>query len=179
MTIRDIRRAITALAVSVWRQVIARHWHERPIGMKSRFLVVFVLVSGCVSLPLDAASAKPDKEDVVKLDPYVVETRSLANAGFRFKAKFRPHFIGEGIKELIIVEVGPQSQAKKAGLAVGERILQIRDVKVEGLGLEELQNEFRTQSADGKVPLLVQAKGSSETRTVVLQFPDTRKKASN
>ena len=130
--------------------------------------------------PLRALSAKSDKEDVVKLDPYVVETRSLANAGFRFKAKFHHHLQGAGIKELTIVEVGPQSQAKKAGLAVGEKILQIRDVKVEGLGLEELQSQFETKAVDGKVPLLIQSKKSDETRTVVLQFSDpNRKKSAN
>ena len=130
--------------------------------------------------PLRALSAKSDKEDVVKLDPYVVETRSLANAGFRFKARFHHHLQGAGIKDLTIVEVGPQSQAKKAGLAVGEKILQIRDVKVEGLAIEELQSQFETKAVDGKVPLLIQSRGSDETRTVVLQFSDpSRKKSSN
>ncbi|MEO7597971.1 MAG: PDZ domain-containing protein [Opitutus sp.] len=127
-----------------------------------------------------AASPKPNEDGIVKLDPYVVETKSLANAGFRFKAKFHHHLKGAGIKELTIVEVGPQSQAKKAGLAVGEKILQIRDVKVEGLAIEELQNEFETTAVDGKVPLLIQARGSDETRTVVLQFSDPlRKKSAN
>jgi C-terminal processing protease CtpA/Prc len=117
---------------------------------------------------------------VVNLPPYVIEAKSLADSGFKFKARFRDHMIGAGIRELVIVEVGPQSEAKKAGLAVGDRILQIRDVKVEGLGLKELQDEFATKAVDGKVPLLIQSRGSDETRTVMLKFADlVPKKAVN
>lgn len=127
-------------------------------------------------LPLRADSAKPIEEEVVRLAPYVVEARSLADAGFTFKARFRYHMMWSGIKELIIVKVGPQSEAKKAGLSVGEKILQIRDVKVDGLGIDELRNEFETKAVDGKVTLLIQSKGSEETRTVVLQFTDAPRK---
>jgi len=139
-----------------------------------------MFVSGFVSFPLRADSAKPNEDEIVKLTPYVVEARSLAGAGFKFKARFRHHMIGAGIKELIIVEVGPQSEAKKAGLAVGEKILQIRDVKVDGLGIKQLQNEFEIKAVEGKVTLLIQSKGSNETRTVVLQFTGPLpKKAAN
>jgi S1-C subfamily serine protease len=151
-----------------------------PLSMNFRLLVSCSLVLGFVAVSLHATPAKPDKAEIVKLEPFVVESTSLANAGFRFKARFHHHLIEAGIRELVIVEVGPQSEAKKAGLAVGEKILQIRDVKVEGLGLEELQNEFQTKAEDGKVPLLIQSKGSDETRTVVLQFKHSPpKKASN
>ena len=144
--------------------------------METRLFVSLIFISGLAALPLSAASDKGEKDDIVKMDPYVVETRSLANAGFRFKAKLHHHLDGAGIKELTIVEVGPQSQAKKAGLAVGEKILQIRDVKVEGLDLQELQHQFETKAVDGKVPLLIQAKGSQATRTVVLQFSHANRK---
>ncbi len=142
--------------------------------MNSRLLVFCILATYFVSFPLRANSAKSNEDEIVKLPPYVVETKTLANAGFTLKAKFR--LIGTGIKELVIVEVGPRSEAKKAGLSIGEKILQIRDVKVEGLGLEELQKEFEAEAVDGKVPLLIQAKGSNKTRTVVLQFTDHAQK---
>jgi len=147
--------------------------------MNSRLLASCLFASGFVSFSQRAESAKPNEDEIVKLTPFVVEARSLANAGFKFKAKFHHHIKGAGIKELIIVEVGPQSEAKKAGLAVGEKILQIRDVKVDGLGLEELRDEFVTKAVDGKITLLIQSKGSDETRTVVLQFPAPPKKTPN
>lgn len=140
--------------------------------MKSRLITSCICVFGFVSLSLRAEPTKPNQDEIVKLEPYVVKAKSLANAGFSFIAKFRYHMIWAGIKELIIVEVGPRSEAKKAGLAVGEKILQIRDVKVEGLGIRELRNEFETKAVDGKVTLLIQSKGSKETRTVVLQFTE-------
>jgi S1-C subfamily serine protease len=127
-------------------------------------------VFGFALLSLHAESAKSKQDDIVKLDPYVVEASSLADAGFTIKARFLNHLIGAGIKELVVAKVGPQSEAKKAGLSVGEKILQIRDVKVEGLGLKELQEQFATKAVNGKVTLLVQAKNSEETRTVELQF---------
>ena len=138
--------------------------------MISKLLVAGVMVYGFVSLPLRAGSAKAQDDKVVTLPPYVIEAKSLADAGFKFKARFHNHMIGAGITELIIVEVGPQSEAKKAGLAVGDRILQIRDVKVEGLGLAELQHEFASKAVDGKVSLLIQSKGSDETHRVTLKF---------
>jgi hypothetical protein len=138
--------------------------------MNSRLVISGLCILALASLPLQAKPAKPKDEEVVKLDPYVVEVRSLADAGFTIKAKFLNHLIGAGIKELIIVKVGPQSDAKKAGLSVGERILQIRDVKVEGLGIKELQEEFAAKAEDGKVTLLIQSKGSEETRTVELKL---------
>ena len=148
--------------------------------MNFRLLASWILVAGFVPFSLRAGTAKPNDDGIVKLTPYVVEATSLANAGFKFKARFRYHLIGAGIKELIIVEVGPQSAAKKAGLAVGEKILQIRDVKVEGLGIKELQEEFETKAVDGKVPLLIESKNSNETRTVVLQLTNlVPKKAHN
>ncbi|MEO6002571.1 MAG: PDZ domain-containing protein [Opitutus sp.] len=138
--------------------------------MNTRLVRSSLCVLGLALLPLHAKPAKTKEEEIVKLDPYVVEMKSLADAGFTIKAKFLNHLIGAGIKELIIVKVGPQSDAKKAGLAVGEKILQIRDVKVEGLGIKELQDEFAAKAVDGKVTLLVQSKGSDETRTVELPF---------
>jgi len=138
--------------------------------MNSRFVSSCGCVLSFALLSLHAEPAKPKQDDIVKMDPYVVEAKSLADAGFTIKARFLNHLIGAGIKELIIVRVGPQSEAKKAGLAVGEKILQIRDVKVEGLGLKELQDEFAAKAVNGKVTLLVQSKGSDETRTVELQF---------
>ena len=138
--------------------------------MNSRVLVAAILVSLFGSFPLRADSDKTKEDEVVVLPPFAVKGHSLADFRFKFKARFRDHMIGAGIKDLIIVEVGPQSEAKKAGLAVGDRILQIRDVKVEGLGLKELQNEFATKAVDGKVPLLIQSKGSDETRTVILKY---------
>jgi hypothetical protein len=145
--------------------------------MNSRLLASWILVCVVASLPLRAESEKSDESEIVKLEPYVVEAKSLADAGFTFKARFRHHMIWAGIKELTIVKVGPHSEAKKAGLAVGERILEIRDVKVEGLGLKELQDLFEAKAADGKVTLLVQSRGSEDTRTVVLRFTDALKKA--
>lgn len=138
--------------------------------MNSRFIRSCVCVFGSALLSLRAEPAKPKQEDIVKLDPYVIEATSLADAGFTIKARFLNHLIGAGIKELVIVKVGPQSEAKKAGLSVGEKIIQIRDVKVEGLGLKELQEQFATKAVKGKVTLLVQARNSDETRTVELQF---------
>jgi len=138
--------------------------------MNYRVLLAAILVSVFGSFPLCADSAKTKEDEVVVLPPFDVKAQSLADTRFRFKARFRDHMIGAGIKELIIVEVGPQSEAKKAGLAVGDRILQIQDVKVEGLGLKELQNEFATKAVDGKVSLLIQSKGSDETRTVILKY---------
>jgi hypothetical protein len=140
--------------------------------MKSKFLASCILASAFAALPLLAEPVKPSQDEIVKLKPYVVEAKSLANAGFTFIAKFRHHMIWAGIKELIIAEVGPRSEAKKAGLAVGEKILQIRDVKVDGLGIKELRNEFETKAVDGKITLLIQSKDSKETRTIVLQFTD-------
>jgi predicted metalloprotease with PDZ domain len=138
--------------------------------MNTRLIRSCVCLFAVASLSLHAEQAKPKQDDVVKLDPFVVEASSLADAGFTIKARFLNHLIGAGIKELVIVKVGPQSEAKKAGLSVGEKILQIRDVKVEGLGLKELQEQFATKAVKGKVTLLVQAKNSGETRTVELQF---------
>ena len=138
--------------------------------MNTRLFRSCVCVLGLALLPLHAKPAKTKEDEIVKLDPYVVEMKSLADAGFTIKAKFLNHLIGAGIKELVIVKVGPQSDAKKAGLAVGEKILQIRDVKVEGLGIKELQDEFAAKAADGKVILLIQSKGSEETRTVELKL---------
>lgn len=138
--------------------------------MKSRLALFCLCILGTACVPLCAKPAKTEDNEVVKMDPVVVEASSLSDAGFKFKAKFRPHFIGTGIRELVVVEVGPQSTAKKAGLAVGDRILQIRDVKVEGLGIQELQHEFETKAVDGKVTLLVKSKGSTEPRNVELQF---------
>jgi S1-C subfamily serine protease len=140
--------------------------------MKPKFLASFILASAFAALPLRAESVKPSQDEIVVLEPYVVEAKSLANAGFAFIAKFRYHMIWAGIKELIIAEVGPRSEAKKAGLAVGEKILQIRDVKVNGLGIRALRKEFETKAVDGKVTLLIQSKDSKETRTVVLQFTE-------
>jgi S1-C subfamily serine protease len=138
--------------------------------MNSRLIRSCVCVFASALLSFGAESAKPKSDDIVKLDPYVVEASSLADAGFSIKARFLNHLTGGGIKELIIVKVGPQSEAKKAGLAVGEKILQIRDVKVEGLNLKELQDEFAAKAVNGKVTLLVQSRNSEETRTVELQF---------
>ena len=157
----------------------ARSRDSRTLSMNSRLLASCILVAGFVLLPLHADSAKPHEEEIVKLSPYVIEATSLADAGFKFKARFHNHMISAGIKELIIVEVGPMSEAKKAGLAVGEKILQIGDVKVDGLGIEELGVEFETKSVDGKVTLLIQSKGSDKTRTVVPKITDHSKKSPN
>ncbi len=104
--------------------------------------------------------------------PYVVKGKSLAQSGFGFKATFRHHLIWAGIKELMIVNVEPRSAAKKAGLEVGEKILQIRDVKVDGLGIGELKREFERPSANGMIRLTIQAKDSAATRIVELQFSE-------
>jgi C-terminal processing protease CtpA/Prc len=139
--------------------------------MNSRLIKIGLCALGLAAPLLEAKHApKTDEEEVVKMDPVVVEASSLASAGFKFKARFRHNLVGTGIRELVIVEVGPQSAAKRAGLSVGEKILQIRDVKVEGLGLKELQEEFASKAVNGKVTLLIEAKGSTETRTVDLQF---------
>src|SRR3954470_18795086 len=98
--------------------------------MNPRLISFCLCVFGFALLSLRAESAKPKQDDIVKLDPYVVEASSLADAGFTIKARFLNHLIGAGIKELVIVKVGPQAEAKKAFLSVGEKILQIRDVKV-------------------------------------------------
>lgn len=140
--------------------------------MNTRLVGVGLCVLSFGLLSLSAKTAKPDPDEVVRMDPVVVEATSLASAGFKFKARFRHNLVGTGIRELVIVEVGPQSAAKKAGLSVGEKILQIRDVKVEGLGIKELQDEFAAKAVNGKVSLLVEARGSTETRTVELQFPN-------
>jgi predicted metalloprotease with PDZ domain len=123
-----------------------------------------------VSSAFGADSGKPSENEVVKLQPCVVKAKSLKDAGFGFKAKFRHHMIWAGIKELVIFEVGPRSDAKMAGLEVGEKIIQIRDVKVDGLGIKELLKQFEMPSETGKVLLLIQAKDSGKTRTVELQF---------
>jgi predicted metalloprotease with PDZ domain len=106
------------------------------------------------------------------MEPYVVKAKSLAQAGFGFKATFRHHLIWAGIKELTIVIVEPRSAAKKAGLEVGEKIIQIRDVKVEGLGIGELKREFEKPSANGMIPLTIRVKDSDATRVVELQFSE-------
>jgi predicted metalloprotease with PDZ domain len=155
---------------------------SRMINMAPRHLAFCVLVLGFGSLALRADPAKPSEEETIRLKPYVIEEKSLANTGFSFKAKFRHHMLWAGIKELIITQVESRSYAKKAGLEVGEKIIQIRDVKVEGLGLKELQREFETKSVNGKITLLIQAKDSNTTRTVELQFnepPPQEKKAPN
>jgi C-terminal processing protease CtpA/Prc len=123
-----------------------------------------------VSSAFGADSEKPSESDVVKLQPCVVKAKSLKDAGFGFKAKFRHHMIWAGIKELVIFEVGPRSDAKIAGLEVGEKIIQVRDVKVDGLSIKELKKQFEMPSETGKVLLVIQAKDSAKTRTVELQF---------
>lgn len=144
-----------------------------------RLLAFSVMVSGFVSLPLRADSAKAKGDDVVTLPPYAIEAKSRADARFEWKARFHDHMIGAGIRELIISRVGPQSEAKKAGLVVGDRILQIWDVKVEGLGLQELLDEIATKAVDGKVSLLIQSKGSDKPRTVMLKSADLVPKKSD
>jgi predicted metalloprotease with PDZ domain len=121
-------------------------------------------------LPFACHAKSESQDEPVKLAPFVIKAKSLKDAGFGFKAKFRHHMIWAGIKELVIFEVGPRSDAQKAGLEVGEKIIQIRDVKVDGLGIKELQKQFEMPSETGKVLLLIQAKDSGKTRTVELQF---------
>jgi hypothetical protein len=139
--------------------------------MNPQLPLLLALQISIASLAPGAEPLKPSDE-VVLMKPYVVEEKSLANAGFAFKARFRHHMIWAGVKELIIVNVGPRSEAKKAGLEVGEKIIQIRDMKVDGLGIKALQNEFEKKSENGKIPLIIQAKDSEKTRLVELQFSE-------
>ncbi len=138
------------------------------MNRKSAFLAIAMVAF--VSFAFGANRQKPNEAEVVKLQPCVVMAKSLANADFSFVAKFRYHLIWAGIKELVIIRVGKNSDAKKAGLAVGEKIIQIREVKVEGMGLKELQREFEMKTETGKVQLVIQAKDSTKTRIVELQF---------
>ena len=137
--------------------------------MNPQLPAIFIILLGLVA-PAFAATPLKAGDEVVLMKPYVVEERSLAKAGFGFQAKFRHHLIWAGVKELVIVNVGPHSAAKKAGLAVGEKIIQIREVKVDGLSIKALQKEWEKKSVDGKIPLVIQAKDSEQTRTVELQF---------
>ena len=139
--------------------------------MNPKLPLLLALQVSIVSFTLGAEPPKPGDE-VVLMKPYVVEERSLAKAGFGFRATFRHHMIWAGVKELIIVNVGPRSEAKKAGLEVGEKIIQIREVKVDGLGIKALQKEFEKKSENGRIPLIIQAKDSEKTRLVELQFSE-------
>src|SRR6266540_4196072 len=74
------------------RSGVGQKWNTRTrrkshIGMNSRLLASCILVSGFTLLPVRADSARPNEDETVKLTPYVVEAKSLANAGFTFKAK--------------------------------------------------------------------------------------------
>jgi C-terminal processing protease CtpA/Prc len=140
--------------------------------MNPRIPALCVFIVCLASLSLDADPAKPSEREVVKMEPFVVKGKSFAQSGFGFKATFRHHLIWAGIKELIIVTVEPRSAAKKAGLEVGEKILQIRDVKVDGLGIGELKREFEKPSANGMISLTIQAKDSGATKVVELQFSE-------
>ena len=138
--------------------------------MNHKISLLCITMIAFVSSAFGAGSEKPSESEVVKLQPCVVKAKSLKDAGFGFKAKFRHHMIWAGIKELVIFEVGPRSDAKIAGLEVGEKIIQVRDVKVDGLSIKELQKQFEMPSETGKILLVIQAKDSKKARTVELQF---------
>jgi predicted metalloprotease with PDZ domain len=140
--------------------------------MNPKIAVLCMSIVCFLSLARGADPAEPSESKVVKMEPYVVRAKSLAQAGFAFKAKFRHHMIWAGIKELIIVTVEPRSAAKKAGLEVGEKIIQIRDAKVDGMGIRELIREFEKPSANGMISLTIQSKDSGATRVMQLQFHD-------
>jgi hypothetical protein len=137
--------------------------------VNSKLPAVLIILASLAAPAFAADSSKPGDE-VVVMKPYVVEEKSLAKAGFGLQAKFRHHLIWAGVKEIVVIKVEPRSAAKKAGLEVGEKIIQIRDVKVDGLGIKALQKEFEKKSVDGKIPLVIQAKDSAQTRMVELQF---------
>lgn len=139
--------------------------------MNLRLCLFCFVFSNLVSLIFGADAQKPH-DDVVILKPYVVEAKSLAHTGFEFLAKFRYHLITAGIKELIITKVESRSVAKKAGLEVGEKIIQVWDMKVEGLKIKELKKLFERKTEDGKIPLTIQSKDSGVIRKVVLQWSE-------
>ena len=163
--------AFDAVGINVEQKRNLRTLPQSQFGMNPKFPLLLALQVSIGSLAFGAEPPKPSDE-VVLMKPYVVEEKSLAKAGFGFKATFRHHMIWAGVKELIIVNVGPRSAAKKAGLEVGEKIIQIREVKVDGLGIKALQKEFEKKSENGKIPLIIQSKDSEKTRLVELQFGD-------
>jgi len=66
--------------------------------MNPKLPLLLAFQVGIGSLALGAEIPKPSDE-VVMMKPYVVEERSLAKAGFGFKATFRHHRVREEVGE--------------------------------------------------------------------------------
>ena len=97
--------------------------------MKRMALLVLLLsICGCISVEADD-SAK--KDEIVKLEPYVVTARGEVY----LQMSFRGHFIFAGLKALTFRSL-PTSW-KRAGIEIGDKVVSIDGQPIKGMGIVE------------------------------------------
>jgi predicted metalloprotease with PDZ domain len=144
--------------------------------MKSRSSAIVLLLLRCASALNGSDAPQVMRDEPVVLKPYVVRDKLFEEAGFIINAKARKGSKAAtgvvGIESFVIVisKPDPRTIAGRAGLKNGDQIIQIGDVKVDGLSFREFTEEFARRRARLVIPLVISPKGSGEVRSVVLDF---------
>jgi predicted metalloprotease with PDZ domain len=153
--------------------------------MKSNSSAIVLLLLGCSAALNGSDAPQVMRDEPVVLKPYVVHDKMFAEAGFIINARARKGSKAAtgvvGIESFLIVisKPDPRTIAGRAGLKNGDKIIQIGEVKVDGLSFREFTEEFAKRRARLLVPLVISPKGSGELRSVVLDFgapPEERAK---
>ena len=105
--------------------------------MKCRFASLLIIALwGALSGFVHAEDATPQVSDtVVELPPVIVEA---SFTDVRFRARFRYHIPGNGLKELVFSKVPKSWEAK--GIVKGDALVGVDGTKIDGLGIGQLAN---------------------------------------
>jgi hypothetical protein len=127
-------------------------------------LVLLLSVCGCISVVADD-SAK--KDEIVKLEPYVV----TAKGEVYLQTSFRGHFIFAGMKALTFRSL-PTSW-KKAGIQLGDRVTKINGKAIYGMGLGEFLKFIEKTlppPTDKTAPVTFEIQSKDSNRTWQFEF---------
>jgi hypothetical protein len=130
-------------------------------------LLFFLLPTLHAADAVPAAAEKP-----VMLAPLVVSAQSLREMNFHLTINRKPRIKGvklRGIEEPIFSQVDSKSIAALAGIQVGDRLVQIGELKLDGVSIEQFEEKFK-QRTEGKLLLVIRTRDFGVLRPVELNF---------
>jgi hypothetical protein len=131
-----------------------------------RIALLGLILSICGSISL-VADDSAKKDEIVKLEPYVVTARGEVY----LQMSFRGHLIFAGMKALTFKQI-PHSW-EKAGIKPGDRVTRINGQTIYGMGIGEflkLIEKTLPPPSDKTVPVLFEIQSNDSNRTWQFEF---------
>ena len=131
-----------------------------------RIALLGLILSICGSISL-VADDSAKKDEIVKLEPYVVTARGEVY----LQMSFRGHLIFAGMKALTFKQL-PHSW-EKAGIKPGDRVTRINGQTIYGMGVGEflkLIEKTLPPPSDKTVPVLFEIQSNDSNRTWQFEF---------